>query len=1116
MLAAVDPAAAASRVEALRTAIAALDAQRALLGSDVVDVALQPLRSELQALQRPREVERRLVTVLFADVAGSTALVERLDAEDALEILGGMVERLAAVVRAHQGRVLQFAGDGFKAVFGGDGAREDDAERALRAGLAMLAEGRAHAEAIRGRHGMLEMPLRIGVHTGPVAIGAGYEDDRTAVGATVHLAARMEQSAPLNSLHISQETWSHVRGRFDVEPRPPLSLKGVDVPVRSYLVLGLRPPGADDAERGIPGLRLSLVGRSTELDRLHAVVASAGHSGPPAVLTLVGDAGLGKSRLLRELTASLPAGRLLRLRALPDGALRPAGLLRQLLTERFGILDDAPAARARRRLTAGLRRLLRDAGMTVTEARAAAHQLGHLAGLDFADSPLVAGQDPRLLRDRALAACGRALQALAAREGRAPVLLVEDMHWADPDSRVLLHRLASDASVPVALLMTSRPGLPPDHPGEVLTLQPLSPADTEAMVRTLLGGLESVPAGLIERIAAQADGNPYYIEEIVRRLIDDGVIDTGRFPWTLHGAQLHDLSLPSTLVGLLQARLDALPPSARHAAQHAAIVGHVFWDAALAEIDVDAPQALPVLAQRTVVHAQHTSAIETATEWTFDHHLLHQVAYDTIPLARRREGHAAAARWLLTRARERGPEFLALTGDHAERAGDVALAVDCFDRAALQARQRYANAAALHYLRRAIDLLGDSDPHRSYGLLKRLDDLADAVGERDLQRQVMDEVDALLQRHPDDRRRAEAGYARALFEDRLSHHDQARSIALETVVLAEHCGHWRVAAELEGLLCWLAMTAGDVTQARQRVDAGLAHARRDPALVESETKLLVLSAMVSKEERALDAADATLQLALARADQIGEVRLRLGCLDNLAVVALERRRLDDARRWAGAMLEQARRAGATPRVAHALMHLAELARRTGDAAGAVAAWQESIAITQGNGDLRNWAAASYRCGRALAELDDRAGALVAFETAQQVFGDRMGDAANASAAALHAAWCHWTLGRADKARAKLEAALPMFDADRVNSLAGGARAARWAAFQVLDALGDPRAGPWLADLHAHVQAAPVVPPDALQADIEAAHAVYVARTGQAPHLPPAGGEAPATTPDLPR
>ncbi|MCP5273120.1 MAG: AAA family ATPase [Burkholderiaceae bacterium] len=1111
----MDPAAAASRVEALRTAIAALDAQRALLGGDVVDVALHPLRLELQALQRPREVERRLVTVLFADVAGSTALVERLDAEDALEVLGGMVERLAAVVRAHQGRVLQFAGDGFKAVFGGDGAREDDAERALRAGLAMLAEGRAHAEAVRGRHGILEMPLRIGVHTGPVAIGAGYEDDRTAVGATVHLAARMEQSAPLDSLHISHETWLHVRGRFDVEPLPPVRLKGLDAPVRSYLVLGLRPPGADDAERGIPGLRLSLVGRAAELDRLQAVVASAGRTGPPAVLTLVGDAGLGKSRLLRELAASLPAGRLLRLRAQPDGALRPAGLLRQLLTERFGIHDDAPAARARRRLTAGLRRLLRDAGMTVTEAHAAAHQLGHLAGLDFADSPHVAGQDPRLLREHAVAACGRALQALAAREGRAPVLLVEDLHWADPDSRVLLHRLAAEPGVPLALLITSRPGLPPDHPGEVLPLQPLAPADAEALVRTLLGGLETVPTGLIERITAQADGNPYYVEEFVRRLIDDGVIDTGQFPWILHSGRLLDLSLPSTLVGLLQARLDALPPTARHAAQQAAIVGHVFWDAALAEIDGAAPQALPVLAQRTVVHAHRTSAIDTATEWTFDHHLLHQVAYDTIPLARRREGHAAAARWLLTRARERGPEFLALTGDHAERAGDLALAVDCFDRAALQARQRYANAAALHYLRRAIDLLGDGDPDRSYRLLKRLDDLADAVGERDLQRQVMDEVDALLQRHPDDRRRAEAGYARALFEDRLSHHARARTIALETVVLAARCGHWRVAAELEGLLCWLAITAGDAPLARQRVDAGLAHVRRDPALVESETKLLVLSAMVSKEERALDAADATLQMALARADQIGEVRLRLGCLDNLAVVALERSHLDDARRWAGAMLEQARRAGATPRVAHALMHLAELARRTGDAAGAVAAWQESIAITRDNGDLRNWAAASYRCGRALTELEDRAGALAAFEAAQQVFGERMGDPANAAAVALHVAWCRWTLGRADDARATLEAALPAFDAHRVNDLAGGGLAARWAAFRLLDALGDARAGPWLADLHAQTQAAPVDPPDELQAAIEAASARYAKRAVQCAHRL-AAGDAEAAKPDLPR
>jgi class 3 adenylate cyclase len=178
--------------------------------------------------------------VLFIDVVGSTALAQALDAEDTLRLLGSTMRRMADIVQAHQGRVLRFTGDGVKAVFGMDGAREDDTERAVRAGLAMLAASRDLADQARRQHGMDGFAVRVGIHTGDVALGAGLEADNTAMGLTVHIAARMEQAAPAGGLRISHDAWNRVRGLFDVAPQPPLQVQGVDAPMQTFLVLAAR------------------------------------------------------------------------------------------------------------------------------------------------------------------------------------------------------------------------------------------------------------------------------------------------------------------------------------------------------------------------------------------------------------------------------------------------------------------------------------------------------------------------------------------------------------------------------------------------------------------------------------------------------------------------------------------------------------------------------------------------------------------------------------------------------------------------------------------------------------------------------------------------------------
>jgi class 3 adenylate cyclase len=292
---------------ALRAAIAALESQRATLGNTVLEMATAPLRARLAALLRPAGLKHRLVTVLFADVVGSTALASGMDAEDTLGLLSVALRRMAAIIQAHQGRVLRFTGDGVKAAFGMDETREDDAERAVRAGLAILQAGREQADAAARLHGITDFAVRVGVHSGDVALGAGVEDDNTAMGAAVNIAARMEQHAPPGGLRISHETWSQVRGLFELDAQPPLQVKGIEAPMQTYLVHAALERGVASVERGLQGLATPMVGRDAELQRLLQAAERARQTRQLQALTLIGDAGLGKSRLLRELAAALSA-----------------------------------------------------------------------------------------------------------------------------------------------------------------------------------------------------------------------------------------------------------------------------------------------------------------------------------------------------------------------------------------------------------------------------------------------------------------------------------------------------------------------------------------------------------------------------------------------------------------------------------------------------------------------------------------------------------------------------------------------------------------------------------------------------------------------------------------
>jgi len=1071
-------------IESLRAAIAALEGQRGTLGDVVLELATAPLRQRLAGLLRPAGLQHRQVAVLFVDVVGSTAMAQGLDAEDTLDVLGGILRRMADIVQAHQGRVLRFTGDGVKAAFGMDEAREDDAERAVRAGLAMLAAGREHAAQARRLHGVEDFAVRVGVHTGDVALGAGVEADNTAVGAAVNIAARMEQSAPPGALRISHDTWNHVRGLFEVERQPPLQVKGVEAPMQTYLVRAALDRHVAGVERGLQGLSTPMVGRNDELQRLRVAVSRARETGQLQALTVVGDAGLGKSRLLSELLATLsaePTGcQVLAIRSQPDGMLRPWGLLRSLLAVQFGVADTDSAEVARRKVEEGLSPWFDERG------ERQAQLIGQLSGLDFGDSPHLRGLDPRSLRDQAFAALRGYLRALAARSSALTLLMVEDLHWADDSSLDLLqHLLAHAAELPLALVMTARPALLTRRPDwgtaeTIMLLTPLAAAQTDELAQALLQRIEAVPAQLTELIVGRAEGNPYYMEELVRRLIDDGVIVVGAPHWTVQLERLQNLRLPGTLVGLLQARLDALPAGERLAARQASVIGHVFWDDALRALDANATQALPALQRAAFVRANETSDFEGTAERHFDHHLLHQVTYDTLLKAERRLGHGAVARWLTERTQGRGAEFLAMTGEHAERAGETALAIDCFDHAGDEAQDRFANTAAQTFFRRALAVLRESDPVRSIDLLSQLAMIADTVGDRSAQGAVHQDIAAILERHPDDMRQARLWFSMALLADRLGDTASSESLSRQTFELAARCGAAQWAAMAQGQLAWLHMARQDYAKASRHIETGLPWAGRIEAQkirLETESQLLTLAGMVAMQRCRLEEARATLTAVLSRGEALGKPRLQLGALDNLAIVACDRGRWDEAVAWAERARALAESIGALAGVAIAQYRLARAAQGRGDIEAAMLWYEQSLAIERAIGNRRMEAVLLRYVGALHLRQGDAHAALQCCAQARALH-QALDETLQACEVAALAALCEIRLGRHEAGLSAVNSLLDRLAGDLVERPAHETIDMRWDCQQVLNALGDARGAALLEQLHADVHARSVELTDA--------------------------------------
>jgi len=990
----------------LQAAMAAIEAQRPLLGDAVVESALAAMRGQLAALEGPAapDQQRKQATVLFADVVGFTTLSETMDAEEVTEIINALWARLDGVVTGYGGRIDKHIGDAVMALWGVDMAREDDPERAIRAALAMQAEVADFSASVLSRHRLpadVSLALRVGINTGPVLLGrVGLTREYTAMGDTVNLANRLEHAAPLGGVLVAHNTYRHVRGVFEVRPLGALQIRGRHEPVAAYVILQPKPRAFRLATRGVEGIETRMVGRDAELTRLQAAFEDVVTTAETRVVAIIGEAGVGKSRLLYEFDnwVELRPERVRYFKGRASPALQsvPFSLWRDLFAFRFDILDSDSPGVALSKFRQGFSGLPRPAGEDPAARELAANQgdiVGHWLGFDFSSSPVVM----RLADSPDFATLARAyflrfMRVLAAERGMA--ILLEDIHWADDASLDLLDHLAATAAgegAPAHLLIIclTRPSLFERRPGwgaglpdfQTIRVGPLDPDASRALLDEILQRAEEVPEALRELVVEGAEGNPFYIEELVKMLIEQGVIevvdgarrargeageaDEGQAAneepsaqplapssgdrWRVRADRLAGLRVPATLTGLLQARLDGLPRAERDVLQRAAVVGRTFWDDAVQALltggdEVEGPgraaQTLPALldslARRELIVRRERSAFAGTAEFSFRHNLLREVTYETVLLRARRGFHARVARWLELNAGGRLGEYLGLIAEHYVQAGANARAAAYLERAGDAAQRSGAYLSARAAFERALALCHDeeSPPEETISALRlKLGAVCWNLGDF-------------------------PAAERALFFAR----DFAR-----------RAGNGRVQATALYWLSRVAISRGDYGQARMLLAYSLPLARAADA--DTLAQVLYGVADVAWKVGDMETLQTYITESLSLSQALGNTTLELMALNRMGTMAYLQGDLVTARSYYETCLELARATGNLEREATALMNLGALAHRDGRPDEGLAYYREALDHYRELGRSEQVVMALGNLAEAGVDRDDLEGAL---------------------------------------------------------------------------------------------------------------------------------------------
>lgn len=955
---------------------------------------------EPQALsERIGRGENRICTVMIIDLSSVAVLSARLDPSEVKDLLDRCQRAVAEPVEALGGYVDRRGGDGAIGVFGALRADEGDAERAVHAALRLQA-ALAKIRPPRGARAV-QPSARVGISTGRVfaEVASGAEGEGfTVTGEAVTAASRLQQAAALGAILISRDTSRQIAGRFNVEPLPPVVAPGQGEPIPAFRVLGPVSVRHSLFPQDFHGLDTKLVGRGAERQRLLDALDALVQERRAAHVTLVGPPGVGRSRMLAEIVSCITVMEPIFILSVAQGSTLAAstsyGLVAALIRGCFRIPEGAPPEVILHRLRRGVRFLRarmarqergaeRPPVSDVLEAPRAAptsndldDALIQIAGLlDTQKASPAPGRwitpdlDGSAMKHRLVAAVACLVRFAAALSP--VVVLCDDAQWVDDASLDLLDEIVFRVEdLPVLVVCAARPDLYERRPhwGEGkathrrVDLAPLEHRHVEEMIRDRLRRVRHLSPRFVRAVADRAEGNPFIVDETLRFLMDAGVIEVpgDGGAWIVHERGLGALTLPTTVQGIVQARLDRLDPPARAFLARAAVVGKTFWEGIVEDLirkgrraasSPKTAEIIAVLRERQLVRVRETTTFPGERERVFAESATHEVAYETLPAKVRRPLHLLVAGWLKERAP--GSAHAALLALHYDLGGDVRAATEAYERAAAHASSLGQNAEALRHLLRACELHdelqeeapGEEAPHVSW---------------RDQVRVRLDLGDVLrcLGRLDE----AEAAYAKA----------RAGILAGDPEAL-----RWEARADFR--LSLSLKVRGSTAAARALVERALALAKEGGIPEETPAMYALLTFLYRRERKPVESWRTGIEgLRVCRAlrrqdDRSWEIAAR--ALLGLAPVLYTRKRWIAAERTYRQAARIAARAGDLDLLGRALNGVAVSLFARGDYAGARAPFLESLRAKQKAGDLHQIAVAYSNVAELAIAMGDYTAAL---------------------------------------------------------------------------------------------------------------------------------------------
>ena len=915
----------------------------------------------------PLPEERRQATVLFADLSGYTAVAERMDPEAVKSLVDRALRRLGNEVTRFGGRVDKYIGDNVMAVFGAPIAHEDDPERAVRAGLAMQ-------DAMGEVNDLIVTPgvsfaLRVGINSGEVLAGR-VGDGYTVIGDPVNVAARLQSAARPGTVTVGEGTFRPTEGAIAYDVLEPLELKGKSEPVPAWEATGVLESGGARRAARAARAQTPLVGREDESNLLSSLFERVVGEERPHLVTVIGQAGVGKSRLTRELMdeiASRPEEPAVREgRCPPYGTAIGYWALAEVIRAEFEIVDTDDSTVGWERLRDGIAELVSDAETDEPPERLAA-MLGRPLGIEPGEDVTSTGtheivQDPQQIRDRLFSAARSVVEAVSRRH---PLLLVlEDIHWADEGMLDLIEYLARWVRGPVLIVCLAREELLDRRPGwgggrrnaTSIWLEPLTDAQARELVGALLPGAAPDGNGVAEiapLLAERSGGNPLFAEEMVTRIREEGTASADTLPESVHS--------------VLAARLDALAAGERRLLQHAAVVGQTFWEGSLTELageeGLELVTALGDLEEKDLISSSPGSRLAGEHEYVFKHALVRDVAYGTLPKAVRCRKHAEVGRFIEERAGERADAVVALVAEHygraaalaaeasldpAEREQLEAAALRSLEAAGDRAAALYSNQEALDHYTAALEREGVLDEEARARIGEKQGDVALRLGRVDSAVEVWEKCltyhrgEEDLARVGDLHRKIGAGlWHKGQRQDSIDHYqrgidllkdgpaslelvrlyEEAASLYMHTgdnmlaiyasekaLRLAERLGEAAAASRAHGIFGRVFGRIGDAEKARENLERSVELARdSDPG--EAVRALFTLGYHLEASEADYEGAAEAYTEALGLAEQVGDLPSQVELHAALAQLAAYRAAWPEVERSTEASVDLAEREG---------------------------------------------------------------------------------------------------------------------------------------------------------------------------------------------------------------